>query len=119
MATHALPSWAVETVEDGIPKVLVDVDVAYPAVLAELAMSANQYSVSVAQQCCLLEVKEAMGGECWIRMYSSSGSDKFAVRKLPISVPHGAYGDEAGRAQGPTKWAELKAAREKNKQTTA
>lgn len=112
MATHSLPSWAEEVIEDGIPKVLVDIDEAYPAYLAELNMSANQFSVSVAQQCCILEIKEAMGGECWIRQYSKTGSQKFAVRNLPLSVPHGVDGDAAGRAVAGSKWAELKAARE-------
>lgn len=113
MAVNTLPSWAVETVEDGITKVLVNIDEAYPAYLAELNMAPNQYSVSIAQQCCILEIKEAMGGECWIRQYSKTGSYKYAVRNLPLSVPHGADGDAAGRAVAGSKWAELKAAREK------
>lgn len=110
-----LPSWAKKVKEDGIDKVIVDIDVAYPLYLQELNMAANQYSVSLAQQMVIRDVQELMGGRAWIRLHSSVGDGKYAVNKLPIHVKFGAAGDEMGRQQANFKFEELKAAREAKK----
>lgn len=81
MSAQPLPHWATEQEHnDGITKLMVDPNVAYPFFIAQLGLEVDQYSAEVALRCVIQALKEYRGDEVYIHILPR---ENWALRNLP------------------------------------